>query len=118
MKKPFLLLALIFGASHLVNAQIQLPKDTTQIQEPPIKLLNLSHHTIEFISPSTSTFSILIESNGNIVDFEDVSLSLGEVHTIDLSALPNGNYRVLITDIISGVEYEYFYRKDDDIVSI
>jgi hypothetical protein len=118
MKKTFLLLALFLGFSHLANAQLKFPDDTSKIKEPPIKLLNLSHHTIEFISPSTSTFSILIESNGNIVDIDEVSLSLSEVHTIDMSALPNGNYRVLITDIISGIEYEYFYRKDDDFVTI
>lgn len=118
MKKTFLLLALFLGVSNLANAQMKLPDDTNKVKEPPIRFLNFTHHTIEFESPSTSTFSILIESNGNIIDLDEVSLSLGDVYTIDMSAFSNGNYRILITDIISGTEYEYFYRKDDDIVSI
>ena len=118
MKKTFLLLALIFGASHLVNAQNYLKPDTSNIIEPPIKIPFSISRCVEFISPSTSTYSILIESNGNIVGLNEITLSFGEVHTIDMSALPNGNYRVLITDITSGIEYEYFYRKDDDIVSM
>lgn len=118
MKKTFLLIALFFCASHLVNAQNHLKPDTSNVIEPPIKIPFSISRCVEFIAPSTSTFSILIESNGNIVDIDEVSLSLGDVHTIDMSAFPNGNYRVLITDITSGIEYEYFYRKDDDIVSI
>lgn len=118
MKKTFLLLALIFGASHFVNAQNPIIPDTAKVIEPPHKIPFSITKGIRFVSPSTSTFSILIESNGNIIDLDEVSLSLGDVYTIDMSAFPNGNYRVLITDIISGTEYEYFYRKDDDIVSV
>lgn len=118
MKKTFLLLALFLGVSNLANAQIKFPDDTSKVKEPPIKLPYSLSQSIEFNAPAMGIYSILIESNGNIIDLDEVSLSLGEVHTIDMSALPNGNYQVLITDIISGTEYEYFYRKDDDIVSI
>lgn len=118
MKKFFLLCSIILGASQFSHAQNFTPIDTSKVKEPPIKLPLSMTKSIDFVAPASSEYSISIENNGNIIYLDEVSLSLGEVYTIYMNTLPAGTYRILISDMVNGKEYEYFYRKDDNTETI
>ena len=108
MKKVILFLAFWSGIHFCSHAYTLIP-DTINKKPIPINTI-IKKQSIEFTAPASGTYSILIESNGNIIDIDEISLSTNEVYTIDMSTLPAGVYKVLITDIIRGTEYEYFYR--------
>lgn len=113
MKKVILFFSLLLGIHLGTFASIKDLPDT--LNKKPIPFLSIGNtNAIEFTAVSSGTYSILIESNGGIIEIDEVNLSVNEVYSIDMSTLPAGAYRVVITDIIRGIEYEYFYRKEDN----
>ena len=112
MKKLVLFLALWSGINFCSHAYTLIP-DTINKKPIPINTI-IKKQTIDFTTTISGTYSIMIESNGNVIDISEVNLSANEVYSIDMSTLPAGAYRVVITDIIRGIEYEYFYRKEDN----
>ena len=113
MKKTILFSILLLGTS-LFSQATGIKNDTIKPLNPPIKLPRSLTQSIDFIAPIMGTYSIMIEGSGNVIDIDEVNLSANEVYTIDMSTLPAAAYRVVITDIIRGIEYEYFYRKEDN----
>jgi hypothetical protein len=116
MKKFFLLFAILWGVNFNSSAFFFDIPDT--LNKKPIPILSTKNQSIDFVAPASSEYSISIENNGNIIYLDEVSLSLGEVYTIYMNTLPAGTYRILISDMVNGKEYEYFYRKDDNTETI
>lgn len=55
-----------------------------------------------------------MENDGLLIEDNEIMLNAGESHIIDLSAYPAGTYRVIVRDINSCQEYEYFFTKQDE----
>lgn len=116
MRKIFLIFGVLIGATNLLYAQNGSFIDTSKIKKaPPHRVLCINNNNIiEFTATNSGYYSITVENDGLLIEDNEIMLNAGESHIIDISAYPAGPYRVIVRDIISCKEYEYFFTKQDD----
>lgn len=116
MKNLFITFILIAGTFYSAQAQLKNDSISKLPGSLPFSLVHSS--TVEFTATTSGNYSILIEKDGATIDNDEATLSAGETYIIDMSVYPAGTYRIVITDLMREVEYEYAYIKEDETTEI